>query len=879
MANNFLDDKIDEFMSEKTNTGGFMLSRAPSYSCEEGSFPIKITNKEQEILKHDFESFAKVMSFLKNESLKVFILHGFMGSGKSAIINIASRVTNESVLVFRVNCFDSTNLDDVLLSLHTDFVNYHNSRRIILPKVDTNVFADRINTYIKSCKKLMLFIFDSIDCEAHPLQKDIINFIQVITQIDGIKVIINSRNLASNILEDESNTNFAVIKLYGKEEFVSLLKKNNIEAKEETYEEVFNATKGHYLYISLLINVILLLNISLASIYNDYKKKNVIIFDFLIAKVLPLIPEKFLKTLWFLSLIRTGVSEQFLIEQKLSTHDEIEYLEERMLICRESGKIYMKDFIKSNVTGTINSKTKKDINNYLYELYESQLPKKPTERDLPISRSTMRREAAYHKEIAESTIIDKPQGQNNKRGIDYSYLSYSKGNKNDWNFSETSIAPKQRTIKPAPRGMETRIRNNLRAKNFELSNEELNLLNKLNLKVPNAELIRETPQEIPQRGFQMYMQTALPKIRNKSEKTLSDNAGQIQERKDTLSEIMNAAKVAEENFEYENAILLYNKAYGMTEAPGYQDAKPIIMMQTALCHRKKQNNEEALRCFDIAYRLYSNENPEKANIVLYNIAEIYNETYNYEQAKSMYERILVSKESSDKKFIIRVLLNIADIEQNNSNIEKAFIYFKEALKFAIETEDKRLICECCFKYGLACDDAGNIDQAFKLYVQCIQTSSDYEINSFISSAYSNIAGIYEEQNLTDKAAKYYEEAIKADEANKNWDGLYYAYTKMAGIYQMKSVTIAIDYLFKALNSAENLKDNSYIASTYIQIGDYYYKANSNEDALKSYLLAKAILIKQPNPENVRKIDVRINDMRTRLGSVRYNEIIAELQTR
>lgn len=85
-------------------------------------------------------------------------------------------------------------------------------------------------------------------------------------------------------------------------------------------------------------------------------------------------------------------------------------------------------------------------------------------------------------------------------------------------------------------------------------------------------------------------------------------------------------------------------------------------------------------------------------------------------------------------------------------------------------------------------------------------------------------------------------------------------------------------MFKALEAAKNLKDNVYIASTYIQIGDYYYQANSNENALKSYLLAKAILIKQPNPENVRKIDVRINDMKSRLGNAKFNELAARFQS-
>ena len=56
------------------------------------------------------------------------------------------------------------------------------------------------------------------------------------------------------------------------------------------------------------------------------------------------------------------------------------------------------------------------------------------------------------------------------------------------------------------------------------------------------------------------------------------------------------------------------------------------------------------------------------------------------------------------------------------------------------------------------------------------------------------------------------------------------------------------------------------------------KSNQTKDALKSYLLAKALLLKQPNPENVRKIDVRINDMKTKLGTATFERITSEFQS-
>lgn len=891
MAYNFLQEKFVNFLSSATAAGSFMFARTLDYNTFKTECQLPVSQKTEEILSHDFESFTKLLHFL-NSASNIFVLHGFMGCGKSAMVNLLPEMIDSSVLLFRINCFESTNLDDVLLALHTEFVNYHNERKIILPKIESNVFADRINAYIRSGNSPMLFVFDSMDADRCPLQEEIVNFIKHISQIEKIKVVITSRSIAANDSFTDASSNFAIIKLFGKDDFIKLLNMHGIESDEQTYESTFVASKGHYLYISLIINVVSLLRISLKSLYNDYSKKHMTIFDFLISKVLTLIPEKFFKTLWFLSLIRTGVSENFLITQKLSTAEQLTYLEERMLLCREGSYIYLKDYVKQTVSGTLNLQTRKDIHNYLSELYESQLPKKPSERDLVISRSTMRREAAYHKDLAEKIKAETPQKQTTqKNNIDYNYLSYSNSIKKDWIFSESSIAPKQqqRYIKPAPRGMETRINNNLRARQFELSNEELNLLNQLNMKVPHSEFVRPDiqfkirnnevkPQETNnQITGQPAEQIENPVIQTPQYVQQEPIMPEVPPPKiETLATVMQEAAVAEQEFNYEKALAIYGKAYSMTEEAGYTEAKPIIMMQTAYCHRRMQNNDGALKCFESAYHLYGEVNPQKADDALFNMAEIYTETYSYTQAKNMYEKILTSNHVLEDKFKIRVLLNLAELENNNSNFETASKYYNEALNLATHRDEKALICETCFKYGLACDDAGETDKAFKLYLRCVQTSSDYEINSFASSAYTNMAEIYEDQRQPEKAIKYFEEAAKIDEQQGNWDILYFGCLKIAMYYQNKSINMAINFASKALEAAKQLNNTAYIASAYIQIGDFYYYSKQNQEALKSYLYAKYFLSQQQNQDNIRKINNRIDNVKSKLPAEIYERIKTEV---
>ena len=42
-----------------------------------------------------------------------------------------------------------TNLDDVLLSIYKDFTIFSAKKKVILPKSDTIIFSEKINSYIK----------------------------------------------------------------------------------------------------------------------------------------------------------------------------------------------------------------------------------------------------------------------------------------------------------------------------------------------------------------------------------------------------------------------------------------------------------------------------------------------------------------------------------------------------------------------------------------------------------------------------------------------------------------------------------------------------------------------------------------------------------
>lgn len=824
-----------------------------------------IEPENQFIINHNIDTVYDVLDFLSDKN-KIFIINGFMGSGKSQILDFVKNTLEENVLIFKTNYFDSTNLDDVLLSFFNSFNYYHSEKKLILPKVETTIFTEKIHSFIKVANAPMLFIFDSLEFLKMNSsdQKDIMDFIKYLSNFDKIKIIIASRSFDEDYLDPATGAKSSMLRLVDKETFTSLLESNRLNDNPFHIEEVFKYTKGHYLYVSLFINLVKLLNITFPALLNEFGKRNTSFSDFLIVKILGLIPDKFLKTLCFLGLIRHGVSEKFIVSQNLSSKEELEYLSARKVICEESGLIYIKDYIKNVLLTTIDSEVKSKIHNYMKDLYESQLPKKPFERDLSISRATMRKEIDYHREKSkENTTLSSSQSKSSNTNAELNFLSYSKGVSYEWSFKNSPLGA---DIAPKPSAKNGETPKNGKENLFELSKEELALLN-------SSDSAEET--------IAKNMVREIEPVKKEPEKKefAKEDFSNIPKYKETFEDWIHIAQKAEEQFDYNSAILSYQKALALKEDPLFDVKKPLLMTKLAICYKKLQQTDKAVQQFEAVYNVYKNSEPVKANYILLSIAQIYNETYKFSMAKSVYEKILNSSAQNPPALLVRVLLDLSDIEDNNTDFNKASEYCRKALQEAEKIEDLKLLSEACFKYALLMDDAGKLDTAVQFYQKCINVSEDPVVNSCLSSAYSNLASIYAEQNNRSYAVKYYNLSIEADKSQNNFEGLYFGYSKLAHIYQSESPQKALEFLVNALKAARRLDDTFYAASAYLDLGDFYYARKNDSKALKAYFMARNLILKQPNKENLERVSVRINDIKVRIGNNKFIQLMSEFQKR
>ena len=807
------------------------------------------------ILNHNIDGLSKILRFM-DSSDNVFILNGFMGSGKTYVADCFLDFISNDVLIFRNSYQEAINLDDVLLSMFKDFSIYHNEKNLLLPKVESSIFSEKINAYIKYCDAPMLFIFDSfeINLRNKDTQKDILDFINFLSHFEKVKVVICSRTFKQDdLISKDSSSSYSLTSLSSDEMF-QYIQDNNIKGSRYECQELFKISRGHYLLLELAVLIMQVTGISLTNFLTEYKKSTKNFLAFLVNKVLSISSEKYIKLLLFLSEIRHGVGMPFFISQNFASEDDIDFLLQKHVISEKFGKYYLKDYIKHEFVKSINTETKIRVHRYILDVYNSELPLKPFDRLLFLSRLTMRQEIAHHLKAIDTlqSELGKSSRQRLSEVQDFTYLSYSHnaGFDNSMNNKPSSERRVNKNIKQEKN----------KNKRFELSNVDSLLLN------------ASKPDDLITKHFENIVNTT-------SEEPKEEVQSDINSIPQSLDEYIDIAQTYENAYDFSSAITYYQKALTYTSDKMFEYKEPVIYTKLAICYKRIQNTDEAISYYEKVYNLYIKDNPEKANEILLSIAQIYSEAYKFDKAKDVYKRILYSPSGISKEMVIRVFLDLSELEDNNMDIEMAVRYAQKALSEAEKSTDTVLLCECYFKYASLLDDTGNENLASKFYLRCIQTSADAEINEYLASAYSNLAEISFDENNFVSSKMYFELSIEADKKRDNNEGLYYSYLKLAKILEEENDEKTHEYLVNALNSAKKLDDVSYQISAYIELGDYYTRNDYYKKALKSYVLVKSIAASNMLKDVEFQIDGKMNKIKTKLGEVEYLRLLNEIKNK
>ena len=189
--------------------------------------------------------------------------------------------------------------------------------------------------------------------------------------------------------------------------------------------------------------------------------------------------------------------------------------------------------------------------------------------------------------------------------------------------------------------------------------------------------------------------------------------------------------------------------------------------------------------------------------------------------------------------------------------------------------ENNLVKEFYFKYGLLLDDLEKYDLALQMYLKSIEyKEKDNKLFEFLSAAYSNIGQLYKTKRDEGNAIKYFKLALKNDLEDKNYDGAYLSFSELAKLYRKIDIKIALSYYQRASEVANKMGNIFYLIQTFIEIGDIYYFKKNDSNAIEMYLKAKKLIKKEAgNNEIIENIDIRLNDLKVRLGNVEYNRLV------
>lgn len=773
--------------------------------------PCLVENNEKQL--------GQICDFLQNDK-KLLLINGFRGSGKTHVINYATSFIKEDVIVLRYTCIETTIVDDMLLNFFDSFRYYTHQKKIVPPKVKAENFPQKINSYFHSISNPILVIIDSFQSVLKENRSNMVDFVKHLTSFSNIKVVMLSNNFNSEDFDDLEYDKVSILALSQKL-FEKVLKNNGIKQIGVLSNELYKQSKGYFNLVTLTINIMNLRQLNLVSFLEKYSKSYMSYAEFVIREALELVDPVSIHLFRLLTVMRIPIHIKLLKSLHLYDQNRVQFFVENSILSTAGDCLYLKDYYRDIIDAQIPDNVRIKLHSSCIDLYNTQLPLKPLERDLLLSRQTMRNEIEYH----SLYIPKKPILRKDVREVE---------------------------IEPSIRQQDELqlVENKKELKNSETTEEKIN---KISFIIDDEEILDNIANSIKN-----YVNTT---SKNNELKTASAGMG--------LSQLLNLAKQEEQSFNYKRVVMLYQQALTKTSDDDFYTFLPTIYIKLAKAYQKLSQWYEALEYFTQAQDFYSNiSNIEKVYEIKLEIANIYYIMYKHDNAKFILSELEKSETLPDE---LRIKVNILSAKLSTGpNTE--YKYYKNSIPLVKYNTDKTVISELYYKYAAVCDELDKPKTAAQYYKKCIDIDSNPQVNPYMSRALSNLADLYDEAGATNHAIDYYNKSVKIDIETNNYNGLYQSYVHLSEIYSPTDSEKALEFLNKALDCAKILKEPFYIADTLLNIGDFYFLRRKTELAYEQFIEAYKIAQKTFSKDNIDKIQARINDVKRRLTEQQYKAL-------
>lgn len=583
------------------------------------------------LIENNVDKIEEIFAFL-NSSIPLLLVNGFMGTGKVHVVNQALSFLKDDVITLKYNCFETTILDDVLLGFFDNFKRLTAQGVIQHPKAKSENFTQKINAYFESIDKPVLIVINSFEQVLKDYKIDILDFLYHLSKNPKIKIIIISRKFDYNDFKQLYEK--VSIRALEKGLFEKYLREEGFKQIGPLSDELYKYTRGYWFYTTLSLKIMQLRKLTLAEFMSGYTKSFQTFNDFIIREALSLVDPVSGHLFRFLTIMRHPVNVKLLQALHLYDADRIAFFVDNLILTREGAMLYLQDYFKVIAENSIAENIAIKIHKSCVDLYNTQLPLKPLERDLIISRQTMRREIEYH----SLYIPQKPVFINkNIKQIEPEIVVQQ---------APATIQEKEEQIKNI-------------SFVFETEADEMAIMNKIANSINKFVDVSDKKSQ------------ALEEIKDLS-----------------LVDLINLAKKEEQNFEYLKAVMVYQKALTLNNDDDYYTFLPTLYSSLAQNFKKMSDWFNAQKYFELAVEFYvSTGDIEKINEYKYEIANIFYITFKNEKAEKLINEVLadgISLNLRTKAKLLQASITGMNIElpQSTFGIEKsvlAELYFKYAV--------------------------------------------------------------------------------------------------------------------------------------------------------------------------------------------------------
>ncbi len=776
------------------------------------------------------------------DNYKFFSVRGVEGSGKSSFKTLVKNLIDNNILFFDYNCSDITELDDIFLKFYK-FILKHPIKGDILRKKTiskSQSIDEQILYYLKNSSGNIVLIFDNFEklldenCEFRA--QNVKSFFEFLSSLNDIKVVIFTSVKLESVLELPDNIHFST-RLEAIEEdkikdFFSIFK---IDIPNSLLSQVYDLTSGHIFSLKFLAMATKILNLPVSELIKDCTLKRQELNIYIAKKLISKLSQDAKKVLYYAVFFRHDITLNILksIDYFEDVSRDVELLKNYMLLDDEND-FEIRDFLRKMLYDTFPTKEKMKLHEKIADFYGEQLPLKPNERVLEISRTSMYSEKFYHynvySKLSKSVELQTNGAADSKFKADkissadrFKYMASTKY----FPDFEIKTADDEKTNNDA-------VSIDIDEQDLNLSDDEKALLN--DISVDNGSLDEKNNTDFL---FENDSQEQPVEEDFSFDENFAEDFSEV-------ADIDFDDKIKAENF--------INKANDALQNDNFNDAITYFKNAMALLQ-------------DLDNSAYKQTKLTMIRVLIDSFK--YDDAFRY--LNEMYD------DSDVSQFQVDVLIELGSVSEYKNDSNTALDYYSKALNCASELDLPALTSKAYFKMALLFDDANDINNALEYYLLAVDDALCAENSIILASAYSNIASIFEEKGDYFNALSYYKKSLKEDEFNKNHEGLAKTYSAIGNIFLKKNeYKVAIKSFIKETQVAKLTADCYLVASAFLELGDTFLSIQDYKNALKAYLLAKKNIDATISTDSKNKIERRFDTIVEEIGESAYRFLLKEL---